>query len=68
MIWRVLDWLHVPAAWVNAYDDWTERMYYRSCGGPRIWWRFWFEVTGQGRSARRYMRVMRHGRKQRGRR
>ena len=34
--------------------DYALRSYYRACGTWR--WRFWFEVTGQGRAARRYER------------
>jgi hypothetical protein len=46
----------INSTWPNRLDEWMDRRYYASCGGPRIVWRFWFEVTGQGRGARRYMR------------
>lgn len=60
MIWKLLDLLHVPPGPVNAVLNWMDRRYYANCG--TIWWRFWFEVTGQGRRARRYRRKMRRGR------
>lgn len=48
--------------WPNRLDDWLDRRYYASCG--KWHWRFWFEVTGQGRAARRYMRVLKKGRRE----
>jgi cytochrome P450 len=62
-IFVIADKLGVSEKRIQGWDAWLNRLYYKSCGHP-IRWRIMFEITGQGRGARRYMRVQRQGRKE----